>query len=314
MAWDLIGAPSSAGAHTPGVESAPAALRAAGLVDLIRAVTPIEDLGDVPGFRWRPDIPRPRAQNADAVARVAGDVADRVAASLDRQRVPLVLGGDCTVTIGLVAGLARTGSAPVLVYVDGGPDLYTPETRAHGNLDAMGLAHMLGLPGHHPAVASVGPYVPLLTPDRVVVYGDELPAGDHERDLVDQLGLAYVPGEEVHADLAGAAWRARTLAESAGPAFVVHFDVDVLRFAEAPLADVPEPFGLTLAEAATTLATLVASPRFAGLSVTEINPHHLPDATVLPRFVHALAEALTRTDPGGPMSSGRSAGLCTDNT
>jgi|SRR4051794_39718165 len=81
--------------------------------------------------------------------------------------------------------------------------------------------------------------------------------------------------------------------EAAAPAFVVHFDVDVLAFIEAPLADVPEPDGLTLAEAATTLATLVASPRFAGLSVTEINPDHLPDAELLPRFARILAEALS---------------------
>ncbi|GAB3855280.1 hypothetical protein GCM10029963_49790 [Micromonospora andamanensis] len=107
------------------------------------------------------------------------------------------------------------------------------------------------------------------------------------------LGIAYVPASEVHDDPVAAAQRARAAAEAAAGSFVVHFDVDVLNFVEAPLADVPEPAGLTLEEASTTLATLVASPRFAGLSVTEINPDHLPDTELLPRFARILARALT---------------------
>jgi arginase len=195
---------------------------------------------------------------------------------------------------GLVAGHTKVNGAPALVYVDGGPDLYTPETRANGNLDAMGLAHMLALPGTVPAVAAAGPTVPLLTPDRVVVYGDSLPGGDHEHDLVEELFITHVPAEEVHADAAAAATRARAAAEAAAPAFVVHFDVDVLSFVEAPLADVPEPFGLTLPEASTTLTALVASSGFAGLTVTEINPDHLPDQEILPLFTRMLTAALAR--------------------
>jgi arginase len=277
--WSLIGAPSSAGAHTPGVERAPAALRAAGLVEAIGGVT---DLGDVPGFRWRPDPARPTAQNAPIVARVVRDVAAAVAAA---PGLPLVLGGDCTVTLGLVAG----AGAPALVYVDGGPDLYTPRTRVNGNLDAMGLAHMLGLPGTAPEVAGAAP---ALTPDRVVVYGDHLPPGDPERDLVESLGLTYVPGSEVHSGPARAAARARAAAEKAAERFVVHFDVDVLAFGGAPFADVPEPLGLSLEEAGTTLSVLAASPRFAGLTVTEVNPDHLPEPADLEPLIAMLATAL----------------------
>jgi arginase len=294
LRWDVIGAPSSAGAHTPGVDRGPAALREAGLVALMRRGSDVDDLGDVPGFRWRPDPFNARGQNAREVVRVAASLAERVAGTVPRHRIPLILGGGCTVTIGLVAGHTKADGPPALVYVDGGPDLYTPETRANGNLDAMGLAHMLALPGSLSAVAAVGPRVPLLTPNRVVVYGDSLPAGDHERDLVGELNITRIPAEEVHADTTAAAMRARTAAEAAAPAFVVHFDVDVLSFVEAPLADVPEPFGLTLLEASTTLTTLVASPRFAGLTVTEINPDHLPDQEILQRFTRMLAATLVQ--------------------
>ena len=291
--WCLIGAPSSAGAHTPGVEQAPSALRAAGLLEALRRRgAEVEDHGDVPGFRWRPDVARPRAQNAGAVARVATAVAEAVGAAVGRGGTPLVVGGDCTVTIGLVGGYAGTGTPPALVYMDGGPDLYTPETRAHGNLDAMGMAHMLALPGHVPELAAIGPRVPLLDPERVVVYGDALPPGDHERTLVEALGMTYVPADEVHAGVASAAARARAAAEGAAAAFLVHFDVDVLTFVTAPLADVPEPAGLSLEEAAETLAVLAASPSFAGMTITEINPDHLPDPGLLRDFCETLADVL----------------------
>jgi arginase len=151
---------------------------------------------------------------------------------------------------------------------------------------------MLALPGTEPALAAVGPSVPLLTSDRVIIYGDSLPTADHQRDLVEKLGISHVTAAQVHVDPVATAARARALAEAAAPEFVVHFDVDVLSFMEAPLADVPEPFGLTLAEASTTLSTLSASPSFAGLTVTEINPDHLPDEETLSTFTRMLAGAL----------------------
>jgi arginase len=161
--WSVLGVPSTAGAHTPGLEKGPAALRAAGLV---AALHDVEDRGDVPGFRWRPDPARPNGQNSSAVAAVARDTAAGVAAILAAGRVTFVLGGDCSITIGVVAGFVAAGRRPALVYMDGGPDLYTPDTRANGNLDAMGLAHMLALPGHLPEVAAAGPQVPLVASPR----------------------------------------------------------------------------------------------------------------------------------------------------
>ena len=82
--WDVIGAPSSAGAHTPGVEKAPGALRKAGPVNLIRRGCDVDDLGDVPGFRWRPD-PSNAQPRLDRMERIsAGDVLDRVAVATER--------------------------------------------------------------------------------------------------------------------------------------------------------------------------------------------------------------------------------------
>ena len=294
--WGMVGVPSSAGAHTPGLEKGPAAIRAGGLADLMPGG--VFDHGDVPGFRWRADLARPSAKNAAAVVRVAADTAVVTERILAAGQLPLVIGGDCSITVGVVAGFVRHGVRPALLYVDGGPDLYTPDTRANGNLDSMGLAHLLAIPGHVPELAGIGPTVPLLTPAEVVSYGHALPAVDVELDLLEALGITHVHADEVHADPVRAAGRA--LAAIEAEPFLVHCDVDVLSFADTPLADVPdsggEPIGLRLTELAASLSVFASSPRFAGLVLTEVNPDHAPDATVLPHFLATLAKSLTGSD------------------
>jgi arginase len=136
----VIGAPTSAGAFAPGPEEAPAALRAAGLnYKLRQAGADTEDYGDVPGFRW--------AMHAGVVARVALDVAERVAAANADGRLALVLGGDCAVGIGTYLGVRRGGGGPWLLYLDPHPDLNTPQDNTSGALGWMGNAHLLRRPG-----------------------------------------------------------------------------------------------------------------------------------------------------------------------
>lgn len=295
--WGVVGVPSSAGAHTPGIEKGPAALRAAGVVErLAAAAAGVTDHGDVRGSRWRPDPDRSNGQNAAEVARVARDTADAVATILGRSQRPLVLGGDCSITVGVMAGFARAGRQPALLYMDGGPDLFTPETRGNGNLDAMGLAHMLAIPGHLPDIAGIGQNVPMLTPAEVVSYGDALPDDDHERRLLTELGILRISANDVHVDLEGAAAQALTAIEAAAPTFVLHFDVDVLRFSDAPIADVPDsggdPIGLLLAEAARSISVFARSSQLAGVVLTEVNPDHAPEPGVLRDFAQIFVDAL----------------------
>lgn len=74
-----------------------------------------------------------------------------------------------------MAGFRRAGLPAALLYVDGGPDLYTPGRIAYSNVDAMRLAHLLDLPGADPLLAGVGDTTPLLHVDEVVLFGDALP-------------------------------------------------------------------------------------------------------------------------------------------
>lgn len=124
----VIGTPSSAGAYAPGQERAPMALRDAGLLEsLKRRGIDVHDLGDTETFRWQADRRNPRAMNAAAVARVANATASLVEDALGDSETVLVLGGDCSVELGTVAGALRKTDDVGLLYIDLDTDLKAGE-------------------------------------------------------------------------------------------------------------------------------------------------------------------------------------------
>ena len=299
----VIGAPSSAGAYAPGQERAPAALREAGLLNRLRSrgVT-VDDQGDVPGFRWRVDREHPRAMNSEPAVAVAGAVSERVAESLVAGAAVLVLGGDCTVGVGTVAGASNSSQPVGLVYVDLDADLNTPETTEDGALDWMGVAHLLGLPGTVPALGSLGSRRPMLSPDEILLFAVDniTPA---ERAVIDTHGIAMISCADVSADPAGTA---RRVVEDWAQRFdrlVVHVDVDVLDYLDLPIAEeTRRNRGLRFDQLVAALRVLVAAPNWVALTVCEINPDHgEADGSTLETLSDGLADVLSSADIGeGP--------------
>jgi arginase len=289
----VLGVPSSAGAFAPGQEKAPASLREAGLGAALEARgREVRDLGDSPVWRWRSDRDRPRAQNLDAVVATARETADRVAAA---DGPLLVLGGDCSIELGTLAGQLARDDSVGLVYLDMHPDLNTPETVTEGTFDWMGMAHALGVEGTAPELAGVGPRTPLLHDDQVLflAYGPEA-ARPFELNTMIRRGLAAVPEDDVAADPEGAARRVLEDFASSFDRLLIHFDVDVIDFNDAQLSEeAVRGDGLTLDAAVRALRVLCADERFAALTVTELNPDHADEGgEELRRFVDALAGAL----------------------
>jgi arginase len=304
VTFAVIGVPTSAGTHGPGQDKAPRALRQAGLVEGLRAAgLEVEDHGDLPAAPYQAHAADPRQRNLDGVVEVARRVADRVQAALDRGRRPLVLGGDCTITLGVVAGFLRHGDDLGLLYFDGDADLSTPATSRSGILDAMVVAHLLGEGA--PALAGVGPRTPLLAPDRLLLFGFDDPddLGEPQQALLARHAPASWPATRARAVPGGpSAAAAAALAELEARAgtIVVHFDVDVVDSGDLPLANFPHfGQGLSLAEAFACLDTFLASPRLGGLVVTEVNPDHDPGGQ-LARLVDGLVAALARHGPARP--------------
>ncbi|WP_081680642.1 arginase family protein [Cellulomonas sp. URHD0024] len=170
----VLGVPSSAAAHAPGLERSPAAMRAAGLVPALeRSGRRVVDHGDTSVARWRADPPeRTNPHDVAQVATVLQEARAAVAPVLSAGHVPVVLGGECTVTIAVLAAAADLGTDLGLVYIDGGQDLQLPGDHPEEPIaDSMGVAHMLDLPGAHDTLAALGPHRPLLTADRLCFVG-----------------------------------------------------------------------------------------------------------------------------------------------
>ena len=291
----VIGVPSSAGAFACGQELAPGALREAGFVERLRSVwSDVEDLGDSPLFRWRPDRADPRAQNLAVVVEQVQAASSRVASALSAGRTALVLGGDCTIGIGTVAGARQALGSVGLIYFDLHADMNTRASVIDGALDWTGVAHMLALDGTEPALASAVLPAPVLTADDLVLFGhDEHHATPWECDQISRLRLRRVAVDEVGEDPERAARRAIQMIETGSDRYVVHLDVDVIDFTDAPLSEnTGRNIGLSLESAMTALRVLLSSDRVAALTVAELNPLHASaEEGLLERFVDALAEA-----------------------
>jgi arginase len=295
-ALTVVGVPTSAGAFAPGQELAPAALREAGLLDRLRAAgVEVADLGDAPVWRWRPDTERPRAQNLAQVARTARDTAERVARAREDSRLLLVLGGDCTIELGTVAGHLQGDEDVGLVYFDVHPDLNTPASVHEGALDWMGMAHALGVDGAEPELAGIGPRTPMLRDGQVVFlsYGPEQ-ATPFELEQMERRELARISVDDVAADPEGAARRALDELEARFARLLVHFDVDTVDFNDAPLSEnTGRGEGLRLDTAMRSLRVLLGSERLAALTVTELNPlHGDEEGHTIGRLVAGLVDCL----------------------
>jgi arginase len=286
----VFGVPTAAGAAAPGTERAPFTLRQAGLLRELRgAGATVVNLSDLSLFPWRDDPGHPRQRNAEVVACAVRAAADEMTRAL-AEGFTVALGGDCTLSLGVVAGARRFLGEPVgIVYLDANADLNTPGTTPSGRLDGMALALALGR-GAREVLDAAGE-APVVQGDHVSLVGfRELDPG--ERAAMGELGLALPAqaarrlGMRVTSALA-----LDGVANGDGPV-VVHFDVDVIDPAEMPATSSHTPGeGLTFAEAGDLLTALMASPRVVALDVCELQPARDPDGS----FAGRLAELLVRS-------------------
>jgi arginase len=291
----ILAAPSNLGlrppegSSVPGTAKAPEALREAGLHRALVAQG-AEDAGVVLAGRYRDDAgPEDgRLRNQDGIVDHSRRLADRLGELLDRGRIPLVLGGDCSILVGAGVALARRGRYG-LVHVDGHTDFRHPgNSPVCLSLGGEDLAAAVGR--HWPAVADIDGLGPYFRPEDTVHVGcrdddeglDEaratlgavVPASDLQRrgiaSVVDNI-LAVVAGPETN-DLAG---------------FWVHVDVDVLDPSHMPAVDSPDPGGLTPDELRDLLAELVTHG-VVGVQVTIFDPDLDPTG----RYAGVLASLL----------------------
>jgi arginase len=242
-------------------------------------------------FRWTPDPENPRAANAPAVIDRAGQVAAFVRSAPIEDTV-LVLGGDCTVGVGTVAGLCGQVERLGLVYLDRHADLNVPESTVDGAMDWMGVAHMLDIDGAVDGLAALPGHRPMLTSGQISFLGLGVQT-DFEASVISDLGLPSVDVSLAASDPVRSA-QAALSPLSGCDGLAVHFDVDVVDFLDAPLAEnTDRGTAPSLAACGEMLTELLSDARVRALTVTEFNPHHgATDGTTTRRLIELLVNCL----------------------
>ncbi len=297
-----VGVPTSLGSYGPGQEKAPQAFRDAGFPEMLRKEgLTVVDYGDLPVRRWRPDRTNPLAQHWEAVVACIQETDARFSEAVSQGHISVVIGGNCTVEFGVVTANLRKCESLGLIYLDLHADMNTPESTADGALDWMGMAHMLGLNGALSDLACCGPRYPLLSPAEVHLVGfDPVRATEWERTAIRNHAIAMATVTDVAQSPAGCA---DTILSSWAVRFerlLVHFDVDVVDFNDLPLAEnYSKNRGLSYSQTLEVLEPFLKSPKFAGLTLAEINPDHgAEDGSTISLFAQDLSRllALPRAD------------------
>lgn len=292
----LIEAPTSAGGYAPGQEDGPRALLEAGVVERLEAAgVAVGRGGQVSPFRWRPDPDNPAAANAGAVIDRAGQVAALVRSAPAEDTI-VVLGGDCTVGVGTVAGLLHRVERLGIVYVDRHADLDVPGSTVDGALDWMGMAHMLDIDGAVPGLAALAGRRPMLSSEQVSFLGLG-PQTDFEAEVISKRRLPVVDVQLAASDPLRSA-QAALSPLSACDGLAVHFDVDLVDFLDAPLAEnTDRGIAPSLTACGELLSELLTDPRVRALTVTEFNPHHgAGDGSTTQRLLEIVVGCLGSSD------------------
>jgi arginase len=313
----VVGAPSSIGLrphHETGtpqeVNRAPETLRDLRVVERLDAT----DLGDVlpPPYE---DFERPpgKARNEAGVASYSRSLADRVAACLDDDRFPVVIGGDCSIVLGCLFGASRagrdtgragreTGSDRIrigLVYVDGHADFASPEESMTGSVASMALALAVGR-GDTQLARLAGPAT-LVRGEDVALIGRRDQGLWYGHDALAVSGILDLPWAAISPD--GAAVPPTALADTASTVlarvaardvsgFWILVDADVLSPEVMPAVGSPEPGGPDIDELAALLAPLVDHPKALGMALTLYDPSLDSDRSSAARLVELLAKSL----------------------
>ncbi len=301
----LIGAPSSAAAFLPGSEKAPAALRAAGLVERLQSAGyEVTDYGDCAPRLFADDEEHRRARNLPEIVAGLNDLKTRAEIAVKTGALVLVLGGDCAQVMGLLTGARRYYKHLNLLWFDRDADLNTPATTPSGRIDGMVVAHVIGKGA--PELVRFWGEAPLVREPDVTLFGIER-LDPPEQEFLNRSPLRHVPASEVQSKGgAAAAGEAVALLHADARDFVLHLDVDVISQEEFPAVNVPGSGGLRFDDVRAALNEFVRHEHLLGLDVAQYNPDKDSDASGAKKIVDLVVEALAArlealtSSPGEP--------------
>lgn len=268
----IIGAPSDLGQGRRGVDMGPSAIRYAGLKEkLERLGYQVKDLGNV-------HVPTPEMHTVknqklkylDEVKIVCESLREVVAQVAKDGHVPIVLGGDHSISIGSVAGVASACQSFGVIWFDAHGDMNTEETTPSGNIHGMPLAVSLG--HGHPDLVNLGGFAPKVRADRVVLVGIRSIDRDEAR-LIRETGIKVYDMTEIdRRGIAGVMEEAIQIAGTGVSGIHLSLDLDALDPMFAPGVGTPVNGGVTYREGHLAMELLAASRKLMSVDIVEVNP------------------------------------------
>lgn len=272
MRIKLIEVPMDLGADRRGVDMGPSAIRYADIGEKLHAlgheVTHL-DAVHVPA----PETRAPGETRLKYLAEIlaaAGELADQVRACVEDGALPIILGGDHSIALGSISGVANARGPIGVIWFDAHADFNTGETTPSGNIHGMILAALAGYGDERLVqIAGGGPHV---DPRRIVVVGaralDEgekatlRTAGVHVRTMtdIDRKGMDAITREAI------------ALASGGTNGIHISFDMDVMDPRDAPGVGTPIPGGITYREAHLAMELVYESGCMLSLDLVEVNP------------------------------------------
>ena len=272
----IIGVPVDAGAGQRGAVMGPAALRVAGLVESLQGLgIAVEDRGDLPAPAPVADCPPlEEMRQLPLVAAWCRLTREHAFAAMQDGAIPIFLGGDHSLSMGTVTGVARHAEAigrPLAVlWLDAHADFNTPASTLSGNLHGMSTALLTGEPGLEAVFGDAS---------RAAVPLDHLHLfGVRSIDMAERISLRARGVDVVdmrmidEAGIAGPLRRILQQVAASGAMLHVSLDVDFLDPAIAPAVGTAVPGGATFREAHLVMEMLHDSGLVTSLDVVELNP------------------------------------------
>ncbi len=274
MQIDIIGVPLDFGSGRRGVDMGPSAIRYAGLHKGLEALGHhVIDHGNIAApISETSEVGDSRLKYLDPILHVVQRLAERVAESAAAGHTPLVLGGDHSLALGSVAGVARHRKVG-LIWVDTHGDFNTHETSPSGNIHGMPLAALCGYGAE--ALVTLGGAErrgAKLAPQNVAIVGARELDPD-ERQLLRSSGVAVYSMEMIdRLGIVEVLERAIEVACRGTDGIYLSLDLDVIDPMYAPGVGTPVPGGLTFREAHLAVELIAETERLVGMDLVEVNP------------------------------------------
>ncbi|MFE8704217.1 arginase [Cytobacillus sp. FJAT-54145] len=267
----IIGMPMDLGQMRRGVDMGPSAIRYAGVNERLKKLfDEVHDLGDI--AIGRPEVmidEESNLRNLDLVAEKNESLAVEVDKAIESGSFPLVLGGDHSIAIGTLAGVAKHYQNLGVIWYDAHGDLNTAETSPSGNIHGMPLAVSLGI--GHSKLTNVGGYTPKINPENIVIIGARS-LDEGERELIKEKGIKVYTMHEIDR-LGMTKVMEETIAYLKDKDGVhLSLDLDGLDPHDAPGVGTPVTGGISYRESHLAMEMLAESKIVTSAEFVEVNP------------------------------------------